>query len=263
MPEDHSATAHHSVAPDHRAPTGPTPRRRVLAQFGLAGVGLTAGMLFAVTGRLDRSRGTGRTVTSPRELLEAREDRIDVLTEDAARKRAELERLREEAGGSDPDTDPAPGANVQRRVGLTAVTGPALRVSLTDAPPSAAVREGITPDDLVVHQQDLEGYINALWAGSAEAMMLQDQRVVFDSAFRCVGNTLLLEGRVYSPPFTVTAIGDVPAMRRSLDASPSVIGYRQWVDAVGLGENIEELPAASLPAFDGSLTLTHAEVPGE
>lgn len=238
---------------------GAPPRRRVLSQLGLAGVGLAAGALFAVTSRLDRSRSTGRTPTSARGLLEAREERIETLTEEVADKRAEADALRANPGTA----DPAPSGDVQRSVGLTAVTGPALRVSLTDAPPSAAVREGVTPDDLVVHQQDLEGYINALWAGGAEAMMLQDQRVVFGSAFRCVGNTLLLEGRVYSPPFTVTAIGPVPAMRRSLDTSPGVIGYRQWVDAVGLGESIEELPAASLPAFDGSLTLTHAEVPGE
>src|SRR5690625_6014343 len=72
---------------------------------------------------------------------------------------------------------------------------------------------GVEADDLVVHQQDMEAYINALWAGGAEAMMLQDQRVVNGSSFRCAGNTLLLEGRVYSPPFVITAIGDPEELR--------------------------------------------------
>src|SRR5699024_3686046 len=112
-------------------------------------------------------------------------------------------------------------AQVEDAVGLSEVSGPALRITLTDAPSSAlGTVPGTEPDDLVVHQQDLEAYINALWAGGAEAMMLQDQRVINGSAFRCAGNTLLLEGRVYSPPFVITVIGPVKEMTAALDAAP-------------------------------------------
>ena len=94
--------------------------------------------------------------------------------------------------------------------GLTAVHGPGLKVSLTDAPRDADGNypEGVDPDDLVVHQQDVQAVVNALWAGGAEAMMIMDQRVIATSAVRCIGNTLLLQGRTYSPPFVITAIGD-------------------------------------------------------
>lgn len=108
----------------------------------------------------------------------------------------------------------------------------------------------------------METYINALWAGGgAEAMMLQDQRVVNGSAFRCAGNTLLLEGgRVYSPPFTITAIGPTDEMMAALDQAPGVQVYREWVDYVGLGEKIETLDETTLPpAFEGSLTIDIAK----
>ena len=85
--------------------------------------------------------------------------------------------------------------------------------------------------------------------------MLQDQRVINGSAFRCAGNTLLLEGRVYSPPFVITAIGDPDAMIASLDSAPSVKVYREWVEYVGLGERSEPLDEVTLPAFEGSLTV--------
>ena len=81
-----------------------------------------------------------------------------------------------------------------------------MTVALDDAPPQARSRPlppGIpspTPDDLVVHQQDIQGVVNALWAGGAEAMTLMGQRVIATTAVRCVGNTLLLHGAVYSPP---------------------------------------------------------------
>ena len=243
--------------PTHRAPVAT--RRRLLSQLALGAVGVGAGVLFAVTARQDRARAGGRSGEGLPGLLADREERITQLTDDLESKRAERDQLQEQ---SVPGTG-ADSAGIERIVGLSAVEGPAVRVSLTDAPPTAASRAGVTPNDLVVHQQDLEGYINALWEGGAEAMSLQDQRVVSGSAFRCVGNTLLLEGRVYSPPFTVTAIGDPARMLAALDASPGVIRYRQWKDVVGLGESIEELSSVRLPAYSGSLTLTHVEAPGD
>ena len=91
--------------------------------------------------------------------------------------------------------------------------------------------------------------VNALWAGGAEAMMLQDQRVISTSAVRCVGNTLILQGRVYSPPYVITAIGDVQGMRAALDADPAVTIYRQYVDALGLGYDVETRPRSTLPGL--------------
>ena len=57
-------------------------------------------------------------------------------------------------------------------------------------------------NDYVVHQQDVEAVVNALWAGGAESMMIMDQRVLFNSAVRCSGNVLLCRAK-YSPPFTI------------------------------------------------------------
>jgi uncharacterized protein YlxW (UPF0749 family) len=114
----------------------------------------------------------------------------------------------------------------------------------------------------VVHQQDVQSVVNALWAGGAEAMMLQDQRVISTSAVRCVGNTLLLQGRVYSPPYVITAVGDVKGMRQKLDADPSVTIYRQYADLLGLRYDVEDQARLTLPAYAGSLDLVHARAGG-
>ena len=70
---------------------------------------------------------------------------------------------------------------------------------------------GSGPDDLVVHQQDVQAVVNALWRGGADGVQIMDQRLIATSAVRCVGNTLILQGRVYSPPYTITAVGDPDA----------------------------------------------------
>ena len=92
----------------------------------------------------------------------------------------------------------------------------------------------------MVHQQDVEAVVNALWAGGAESMMIMDQRVLFNSAVRCSGNVLLLQGKKYSPPFTISAIGPVETMKKALDNSQEVTIYRQYVSAFGLGWQVDE-----------------------
>ena len=124
---------------------------------------------------------------------------------------------------------------------------------------AASLPDGVTVDDIVVHQQDVQAVVNALWRGGAEAMMIQDQRIISTSAVRCVGNTLILQGRIYSPPFVVSAMGDQAAMRAALDADPQVAVYRQWVDAVGLGYEVTT-GEGEFPAYSETLDLRHAVV---
>lgn len=149
-------------------------------------------------------------------------------------------------------------------VGLTALTGPGLAVTLTDAPRGANGRyqDGVEPDALVVHQQDLQSVLNALWAGGAEAVAVAGQRVLTTSAVRCVGNTLLLHGHTYSPPYRITAIGDPVRMRAALDHEPGVTVFRQYVQTYGLGYRVQRSSAVQVPAYTGSLGLTNLqEVP--
>jgi uncharacterized protein YlxW (UPF0749 family) len=184
-------------------------------------------------------------------LVQQLQNQVDSLTAQAAPGNAEVSRLRAEAAALAPV------------VGTQAVTGPALTITLNDAKRTAAsLPEGYTADDIVVHQQDVQGVVNALWAGGAEAMMLQDQRVISTSAVRCVGNTLILQGRVYSPPYVISAIGDQAAMRDALDQSDEVAIYRQYSNLLGLGYDVTSKDQASFPAYAGSLSLLHARSQG-
>jgi uncharacterized protein YlxW (UPF0749 family) len=143
--------------------------------------------------------------------------------------------------------------------GTQEVRGPAVVVELNDAKiPADQLPEGVGVDDIVVHQQDVQAVVNALWSGGAEAMMVMDQRLISTSAVRCVGNTLILQGRVYSPPFRITAMGNPAALLRALDASPQIALYRQYGDAYGLGYEVRTSPERTFPAYSGSVNLQYA-----
>jgi uncharacterized protein YlxW (UPF0749 family) len=142
------------------------------------------------------------------------------------------------------------------------VTGRSLTVSLDDAPlrePDDPLWQTLTPDDVIVHQADVQAVVNALWRGGAEALQIMDQRIINTSSIQCVGNTLLLQGRVYSPPFVITAVGPVKKMRASLRADPAVSAYRDWAAAVGLGYDVTRAAETTVPAYTGPVTMTYAQ----
>lgn len=142
--------------------------------------------------------------------------------------------------------------------GLTPVSGPGIEVTLDDAADPSSI-SGVDPNQLIVHQSDLQAVVNALWAGGAEAMTIAGQRVIATSAVRCVGNTLLLNGDVYSPPFRVAAIGPYQRMQEALGRSPGVKLFKEAAEYYGLGYTVESKSNLNLPAYRGPIGLAYAK----
>ena len=239
-------------------------RRRRGWGFGVPATMLAAGLLFSATATA--ARGTDLRVDDSvqlRELIAQRAEEIARQDEVARDLRGENESLTDGlAGGDDEIAAERDRAEAEAAAaGTTAVHGPALVVSLDDAPrrSDGVLPPGANVDDVVVHQQDVQAVVNALWAGGAEAMTIMDIRVISTSAVRCVGNTLLLHGQVYSPPFVIAAIGPADRMLQALDTSPGVAAYRQAADDFGLGYDVRQEPDRVMPAYDGSHELTNAE----
>ena len=142
--------------------------------------------------------------------------------------------------------------------GLTAMQGPGVVVVLDDAPRGAEVPAGLDPNLLVVHQQDIQGFVNALWAGGAQAISLQDQRLTTTTGIKCVGNSVVLHGVPYAPPYRIEAVGDVDSLQSALDGSEAVTRYREYVRYVDLGLRITASSQLRVPAYAGSTDLAAA-----
>ena len=236
------------------------PRAGARGASGVALVLVLAGMLFAANARL----AGGADARQPQDLahlVQDEMDRAETLTTQVQGLRGEVDRLTDAQTTGMPAEDVAQGEQLALAAGRVPVSGPGLTISLSDASATAPRPDWVTNDSLVVHQQDLQAVINALWAGGAEAMTLQGQRVVSTSAFRCVGNVLLLHGRHYSPPYVVQAIGDPQALKRSVVGTPAVQRYFEYVDAVGLGWSLSTESELELPSYVQILELQYASVP--
>ncbi|MGH2654266.1 MAG: DUF881 domain-containing protein [Actinomycetota bacterium] len=137
--------------------------------------------------------------------------------------------------------------------GSEAVVGPGVVVILDDS--SARRSPTGDPNDLIVHERDIQTVVNALWAAGAEAVGINGERLTTTSAVRCAGNTLLLHGALHSPPYRIAAIGDPESLASAVPAQPGMGRLRESVQAFGLGLEIEPgsvrlggAPARSLEA---------------
>jgi uncharacterized protein YlxW (UPF0749 family) len=223
---------------------------------------LVAGFGFAASAHDSRGTDLRAPVTANlRDLVRHAEGQVRRADAQLAALQRQVARVAKLAGNTDSAVAAVQARSAPLRApgGLTAVHGPGLVVILDDAPDSAATA-GVDPNQLVVHQSDLQAVVNALWAGGAEAMSIAGQRVIATSAVRCVGNTLLLNGEVFSPPFRVAAIGPSGTMSAALDNSPGVRLFQQAAGYYGLGYTVETTDDVDVPAYTGSIGLEYARV---
>jgi uncharacterized protein YlxW (UPF0749 family) len=221
---------------------------------------LVAGFGFAVSAH--DSRGTELRppgTANLRDLVQGAERQVRTADDTVAALQKQVTAATRQAGQRDSAVarEQALSAPLRGPGGLSSVHGPGVVVVLDDAPDSA-VTAGVDPNQLVVHQSDLQAAVNALWAGGAEAMSIAGQRVIATSAVRCVGNTLLLNGEVFSPPFKVAAIGPSRTMKQALDASPGVHLFQQAAGYYGLGYTVETTDDVDVPAYTGPIGLVYA-----
>ena len=139
------------------------------------------------------------------------------------------------------------------------VSGPGVQITLSDAP-AGQVPAGATPDDLVIHQQDIEDTMNALWSGGAEAMTVQGVRVTDRTVIRCIGNVILVDGTSFSPPYVIQAIGDPAALHAAVASNPRMVNYQAYVAKYGLGWDMQTKDALSFAPATTSLTVNYATV---
>lgn len=152
---------------------------------------------------------------------------------------------------------------LETSAGMSAVSGPGLTVELDDATAEEIADSGVKADWLVVHQQDIQAVVNAMWAGGAEAMTVQGQRVISTTGIKCIGNTVVLHGIPYSPPYVITAVGDPASMLAEINESPYIDIYLDYVESYGLGWDVLPHSDVELPAYEGPLELDYARTVGE
>lgn len=146
--------------------------------------------------------------------------------------------------------------------GLNPVTGDGISVTLSDAP--ADVINSTTQDIrlLIVHQQDIQAVVNAMWRAGAVGVTVQGQRLVSTTGIKCAWNVVQLDGVPYAQPYTIVGIGDPTELLRAIEEDDYLANYREQAQRpdIAVGWSLEPVFDTTLPGYEGLTDLTSAEV---
>ncbi len=151
-------------------------------------------------------------------------------------------------------------ASLEGPAGFREVAGAGITVTLADAPRSVREESDEDIDLLVVHQQDIQAVVNAMWRAGAEAITIQGQRLISTTGIKCAGNSVELQGIPYPQPFVIQAVGDPDRLQAAIDADAYLTLYRsQSADPdISIGWQMAHDLHVVAPAYEGLRTLTHA-----
>ncbi len=197
------------------------------------------------------------SVTDLRTLVQRQRADTDAEVAKAAALADEVRTLSRSRGGAEVRRWQNEIDKVSPAAGLNEATGPGMTITLSDAPQSVVQ---LALKKLVVHQQDIQAVINALWIGGATAVSVQDQRIISTTGIKCVGATVILHGVPYSPPYRIAAIGDPVKLQAAIDGSVYLDAYRQTAALYSLGYDATTSTDLTIKAYEGITKLRHATV---
>lgn len=145
-------------------------------------------------------------------------------------------------------------ARVRMEAGLTPVSGPGVILTLDDSKRSR--QPGENPNLYLIHDDDLLKVINELRAAGAEAISINDQRLLAMSEIRCAGPTLSVNNSRSAPPYEIHAIGNPQTLENALKMRGGVIETLQFW---GIQVSVKKNESLIVPAFKGTYRFEYAK----
>ncbi|MCI8444006.1 MAG: DUF881 domain-containing protein [Clostridia bacterium] len=173
--------------------------------------------------------------------LERAEKTLEKERQNATQNNSELEKKEEEI------------TQGNKILGLAEVTGPGVTVTLTDS--KKDINSALDPSSLVVHDLDVLSVINELKNAGAEAISINDQRIIPTSGIICGGNIIDVNNEKVGAPFVIKAIG----LPEQLAALSRPGGYLERLKDDSIGVELKKSNHITIPKYTGTLTYHYAK----
>lgn len=135
------------------------------------------------------------------------------------------------------------------QAGLTKLSGPGIIIIYNDS------QSDLVTEDSVVHAADLRDTVNLLWGSGAEAISINGQRVVINTAIDCIVNTILVNNTRISNPFQIEAIGNPDRMYDRLADPTALTQIHDRKKNQGLIFNANKNDNITIMPYDGSFDI--------
>ena len=138
------------------------------------------------------------------------------------------------------------------QAGLTGAVGPGIIVTLDDSkkpmPIGYSLPPGMAPPN-IIHDTDINQIVTELKIAGAEAIAVNDQRLIADSSVRCVGPVVQVNEIAQSPPYVIRAIGNPKTLPNSLSIPGGVADQMRSFDPAML--RVQTVARIVVPASPG------------
>lgn len=108
------------------------------------------------------------------------------------------------------------------RAGLLPVTGKGIVITMEDA----LAKGELDIEDYIIHDSDVNSILDELKANGAEAISINEERVIFSTKPVCAGPTIFVNESRYPPPYVIKAIGDPEKLYEAINTLADVAFMR-------------------------------------
>lgn len=225
------------------------------AQVSIAVVCLILGIMLAIQyraseGTYEESIRPGRNQDLTIKLNNVTEER-DSLANEVVDLREKLSNIRKNNQAMADLQEELQKANMA--AGLIPISGPGVVVTLNDS--TRTLQAGEDPNPLLVHDEDILKITNELKASGAEAISVNNERVVSMSEIRCAGTTILINSSKIAPPFVIKAIGDPDILQSGLLIKG---GYLESLKFYGIQTQVQKSKNVEIPAYNGVMKFIYS-----
>ena len=140
-----------------------------------------------------------------------------------------------------------------KMIGLTEVTGAGVIITLSDSKIDTSTV--LNASELLVHDADVLSVINELKNAGAEAISINEQRIVPTTSISCGGNIIDINGEKTGAPFVIKAIG----LPEQLAALSRPGGYLELLENAGIGVELKKSNSITIPKYAGVISYKYAE----
>lgn len=216
-------------------------------QMAIALVCVILGLMIAVQFRT--TNGIRNTVSMQR--AEDLVQRLAQTEQEKADLQKELKKYRAEGGAAGVASELQTAKMVG---GLLAVHGPGVAVIIDDS--KKTPKSGESANLYLIHDEDILKVVNELRAAAAEAIAINDQRLIATSEIRCAGPTLSVNNTRTGAPFQVKAIGDPKTLESALMMKGGVV---ETLGFWGIDIKVTRENDLTIPAYSGAVHFEYAK----
>jgi uncharacterized protein YlxW (UPF0749 family) len=147
--------------------------------------------------------------------------------------------------------------DLKRDMGLTTISGPGLEITLDDGHLLTRAEKTEITDTNLVQASDLRDVVNILNASKADAISINDQRIIANSPISSVGTTILVNNSHIAPPFVINAIGDSEMMLQRLLNKNLLLDIYTRRAKSNIGFEIAKKAGITIGIYNGDLKSSH------